>query len=926
MPPPASTPAYVPPPSSANTQTNAPVYTGSTATHAETSYKGPTPVFATWQPGDALKNKKQSAQDRRKANQARAEQNKKARERVAKAAREQQTKQQRKQADEYNKQQKKAAEAQKKADEQYFKQMEAQEKALMKDREAQVKAQREAAKQREVIAKQESQLAAQRQQMERQRQAAEKAAQTVTPKDYPYADTPQQLPSDYPRGAAPPKLVTQRAKDLAKTWYFTNEDVANTQKRWGDGTREFTVSSADRLVLGEMARRGAELQKLKTQRSNLTDNQKKLMNAVLHSTQKEMENMKGEILSKYSTATSPSYDSEQYGEAVTNLAADWNRKMDEMATRVDLLQQLQEPARAPYAIMELQQRLTPEERTKFNLAFGEEVRRGLQPHADKMAVKESPGIFESMFASVFASPEAKQRGQQVREQAIESANVRDLGPDYKQWVEKHTAAPAPSPLPPEGWVAHPRYVEQQALQQKFDYPVFGDNLTTLETAVAPMTPQSSVSDLAAANIAEIQKQLRVNDPQIAASRERLSVPIETYQPFKFSLLDTEDSVAREYMAPTTPTANAVPGTPMTVLDKVPARTPSANDSSYGITDLISDTRSAVSATKMYSSPTSLLDVKNIGPGVMDLDQMKTYTPVPRGPAVTGLLLKAPKVPEINRRTAVPIDYAMRSAKTVIAPYLKQFAGDYVPKELQKEVDDSVDAATSWGSKMIVDTQAGDKYRALLHRYAFERGPIAETVGAAATRVGGSLVNVAQKVPGLTSVAPYATKTIRFLASQPVSMVGAAASGVVDYARTVSAAEDAKQAERDLAYQKQDYEQLRNERINTMTREEARLADRKKIMAGRIAMYQQFISDPNNYGDGEKRNIFYRAMDKIELMKEQQKLVDDALQNISQERLNDAQQYQAQGLKVQEAARKQAEADAIERMNLEASIYANYGGF
>lgn len=966
--PPAQT--YVPPPvtpaapvyAPTNTQTNAPVYTGSTATHAEGGgYKGPTPVFATWSPGGSSSSSsgsKQSAQDRRKANQIRAEQNKKAREQAAKTARERQSKQQRKQADEYNKQQKKAAEAEKRQAEQYFKQMEAQEKALMKDREAQVKAQRDATKQQQILAKQQSQLEAQRQQMDQQRraqqakqqQAAEKMAQAATPTSYPY-DTSA---NKYPETGMPPPVQTKQAQGLVNTVYFTQADIEKTKAPWG----QYTSSSGDRIV-SEIMRRGdilkaaepklltdkrkaemdallsradylspEEQARLKQLKSFMTPNQQMIADAALGAPRKELENMTMTILKKFGTSTSPSAgglispesteeeQSAAYGQRATEFASTWNQQFNEMTERVDLLKRLEEEKSLVgknEALSQLRSRLTDDEYKQLSKGLVREGAREAREYADKLTTKEQPSIAESLFKAVFATPSATTK-------ATEAANVRDLGPDYKQWIAQQTAQPAPvTQLPPEGWIADPRYGEQQALQQKFDYPVFGDNLTQLETAVAPMQQQPSVADQAAANIAEIQKQISANDQQVAAANERLSVPIETYQPFKSNLLDTEEAVAREYL-------NQQPSTPMTVLDKVPVRPSAPFDSSYGITDLISDVRSNVSAAKMYSSPTSLLDVRNIGPGIMDLERMKNYAPAAQASPVSFGLLRSVKVPEINQRTAVPIDYAMRSAKTVISPYAKELASALVPQEYQKEAYDAVDAAASWGSKMATDTQVGDTARAYLHRYAFERGPVAETVGAAAQRVGGSIVNVAQKIPGVTRVAPYATKAIRMLASQPVSVAGAIASGVVDAGRIYNASEAAVQAERDLEYQKQDYEQLRNERINTMNREEARLADRKKVLDYRIGEYDRWLKSGEFYNEGAwGREKFARAMDKIALMKEQLKLVDDSLQNISQDRLKDAQQYKARGLQAQEAARRQAEAEAIERMNMESLMYTT-GGF
>lgn len=946
----ASVPANYAP---TDTQTNAPIYTGSTATHAEGGgYKGPTPVFAAWSPGSATP--KQSAKDRRKSNQVRAEQNKKAREQAAKAARERLNKEQRKRADEYNKQQKKAAEAEKRQAEQYFKQMEAQEKALMKDREAQVKAQREAAKQREVIAKQEAQLAAQRAQVEQQRraqqeqqrQAAEKLAQTTTPTDYPYDTSANR----YPETGLPPDVKTAQARGLQAV-YFTKDDIAKTRAPWGG----YTSSSGDRIVKeiirrGEILKKGepklltekrkAELNDLLARRdyltpeeqarlsqlkSFMTPDQKMIMDAALGAPRKELENMATTILKKFGTATSPSAgglitpestEAEQsaaYEQRATEFASTWNQQFNEMVERVDLLKRLEEEKSLVgknEALRQLKSKLSEDEYRQLSKGLVREGAREAKEYADTLTTKEQPSVVESLFKAVFATPAAK-------EKAVEAANVRDLGPDYRQWIVQQPAQVAPvTPLPPEGWIADPRYAEQQALQQKFDYPVFGDNLTTLETAVAPMTPRPSVADESAAAIAEIQKQISANDQQVAEARQRLNEPIEVYQPFKFKLLDTEEAVARESMQP----VSAQPSTPMTVLDKVPARSQPSPTDSYGITDLISDTRSTVSATKMYSSPTSLLDVKNIGPGVIDLDRVKSYTPEPKAQPVSFGLLRGPKVPEINQRTAVPIDYMMRSAKTVISPFAKELASSMVPQEYQKEAFDAVDAVTTWGSKMATDTQAGDTARAYLHRYAFERGPIAETVGAAAQRVGGSLVNVAQKIPGLTTVSPYATKTIRFLASQPVSVAGAVASGVVDYGKTVQAVRENWQAERDLEYQKQDYEQLRNERINTMTREEARLADRKKVLDYRIGEYDRWIRSGEFYQEGAwGREKLGRALDKIASMKEQLKLVDEALQNISQDRLKDAQQYQARGLQPQEAARRQAEAEAAEIERLTQSM-------
>lgn len=942
------------------------------------------------QPRPSVKDRRAQAEQRRRDMEARRKQQKDAQEKVAKARREAQTKAQRKAQDEYNKQQKKAYENQKRADEAYVKQLESQEKAAQKRAEEQAKLAKKAAEQnaKQIAAQQQQyqqQQAALQRQTEETRAKVEAAAQPNQTYAPISAAPSQPLPSDYPGGSAPPKLVTPQAQALAQKIYFTNKDVAATQKQWGDGSSEYTVSSGDRL-LKEIMRRGAELEKMKSIRSSMTPNQRKLANSVLHSTQKELEKMAGDIASGYSTATAASFDSARYGEAVSDLASTWNSKFNEMVQRVDLLQQMQNPALAPDAYAQLQHKLSDEERTKFNRALAYEAAPQIIKAADKIVADPSSGFFDNLFASLVASPKAQA---QRSEAAQVQAQAQRPGEDY---VAKVTPQVAPIEFTgePIGFQP-PGAIEQAALSMQHSQPYFDINPMAIETAVAPMP---SVEQQSVAAAAEVQRALQQSEADAAAVRQRFNAdqqlatrdfnyfnPQEhpqspdvekTYEPaqveqfiqsawqqgmsplqfnkhygpgYPEALLSTTEQSLRDRrvkeaeqmvaaakkqrMSPQQFNQHYGPGyypEEITRAEQNVAMQPEPAAAGYvgpvgpaGVTggggtksDFLDSlfgathtARDAVSVSKLVTSPVSLLDPKNVGPKLFDLNRPGHFTP---------------------RVSAVPIDFLMRSGKDLVTPYVQDAAQAVVGPEYQQEARDAAAAGTKWVGKAIVDTPAGDVARTYATEYVFERGPIGNTFGTVAKNFGGKARGLIQAVPGAAQVGEASYGILRTLLNPKVTAAGAVASGVYDSYRIQQAASEASEA-MDAA-ERQQRQTQRVDAINygQMQADERKLATAQRSLQHRISLYEDALSRgdffvPQQSADHFRRQDLKQQMrDKLPELYRKLEQTTTQLQDL---RAN-MQSQPAMSPIFAEEAKARAESDAIDQANM--PVWDVYGGF
>ncbi len=951
------------------------------AAAAQTTYIQP--QYAPAQPAQprlSANDRRAQAEQRRRDLEARRKQNKAAQEYTAKARRDAQTKAQRKAQDDYNKQQKKAYETTKRVDEAYAKQVETQEKAAQKQAEERAKLAKKAAEQnaKQIAVQQQQyqqQQAALQRQTEETRAKVEAAAQPSTAYAPITAAPSQYLPSDYPSGSAPPQLVTPQAQALAKKIYFTNQDVAATQKRWGDGSSEYTVSSGDRL-LQEIMRRGAELEKMKSMRTSMTPNQRKLANSVLHSTQKELEKMAGDIAAGYSTATAASYDSGQYGEAVSNLASTWNNKFNEMVQRVDLLQQMQNPALAPSAYAQLQYKLSDEDRTKLNQSLAYEAAPQIKKAADKIAADPSSGFFAKMFASLIASPSAQAQGE-----AAAHVDAQRLRPG-EEYVSKQATPEYGS----GAWFQPPSVVEKMALETKHTQPYFDTELTqaSIEAAIAPM-PSVEQQSIAAA--ADVQRALQQSNVETDAVRQRFT-DAQNVAARDFSYFSSEEhpqggdsektyepaqveqfiqTAWQQGISPMQFNKHYGPGYPDALLSKTEQSlrerrakdaeqlvaaakqqqmSPQQFNQHYGpgyfpeeIAQAEQNVANQPEAAAGYSGPTGPIGVT--GSKFNFLDTLFGATQTARDAVSVSKLVSSPmslldpknlgpKLFDLSRPggftprvSAVPVDFLMRSSKDLLTPYVQEAAQTIVGPEYQQESRDAAAAGTKWVGKALVDTPAGDVARTYATEYVFERGPIGNTFGTVAKGAGSRVRGLIQAIPGTAQVGEVSYGLLRTLLNPKVTAAGAIASGAYDTYRIQQAASEATEAMNAAERQKAQTQRVDAVNYQQMQADERKLATAQRSLQHRISLYEDALSRgdffvPQQSVDHYRRQDLKQQMrDRLPQLYQQLQQTTTQLQDL---RTNMQSQPAVAPIFAAEAQAR-AESDAIDQANMpEYSVY------